>query len=100
MNGKSALEKYVRKGNELPDFQFIRDYQIAVKNFCEDSTRSIRNDESTFCGEPSIIFFNKPARLVAIFYPDEPKKFISAYKITQRQVDIYYETSNIGRLTD
>jgi len=74
----------------------IRAYQNAIKSFCETKNQSIkRNDESFFRGEPSITFFNKETRQVVIFNR-ETKIFRTAYKLADRNVEIYLETGNIG----
>jgi hypothetical protein len=86
---------YVRKGKTLPNLDSIGAYQNAIKNFCNDRTQSDRNDKSTFRGEPSITFFNRKTRQVAIF-DRETKIFITAYKLTKRSVDEYLTTGNIG----
>jgi hypothetical protein len=86
---------YVRKGNRLPSLDLIRAYQNAIKNFCEDRNQSDRNDKSTFRGEPSITFFNKKTRQVAVFNR-ETKIFITAYKLAERSVDEYLTTGIIG----
>jgi len=67
---------YIRKGKKLPSLDLIRDYQNAMKNFCEDRNRSDRNDTSTFEGKPSITFFNKETRQAVIF-DRETKIFIT-----------------------
>jgi len=73
----------------------IRAYQNAIKNFCEDPNQSVRNDKSTFRGEPSIQFFNKEIRQVVIF-GQETKIFIIAYKLSESSVDEYLKTGNLG----
>ena len=85
----------MRKGQKLPSLDFIRAYQNAIKNFCEDPNQSDRNDGSTFQGEPSIIFFNEKTRQVVIF-DRETKIFRTAYKLAERSVDEYLTTGNIG----
>ena len=55
----------------------------------------IRNDESTFRGEPSITFFNKETRQVVIF-DRETKIFLTAYKISPDQLIRYLKTDKIG----
>ena len=86
---------YVRKNNKLPSLDLIRDYQNAIKNFCEDRNQSDRNDESTFRGEPSITFFNQETRQVVILNR-ETKIFITAYKISPDQLIRYLKTGEIG----
>jgi hypothetical protein len=86
---------YVRKGNKLPSLDLIRAYQNAIKNFCEDPNQSVRNDRSTFRGEPSITFFNQETRQVVIF-DRETKIFITAYKVPKFSIDDYLKTGNIG----
>jgi len=86
---------YVRKGNKLPSLDLTRAYQNVIKNFCEDRSRSDKNDESTFQGEPSITFFNEKTRQVVIF-DRETKIFITAYKISPNQVIDYLKIGNIG----
>ena len=86
---------YVHKGNKVPSLDLIRAYQNAIKNFCEDRSRSDRNEESTFQGEPSITFFNEKTRQVVIF-DRETKTFITAYKLADRHVREYERTGNIG----
>ena len=85
----------MRKGQKLPNLDFIRAYQNAIKKFCEDSTQSTRNDKSTFRGEPSIIFFNEETRQVVVFNR-ETKIFITAYKLSTDQRDRYSKTYEIG----
>jgi Colicin D len=87
---------YVRKGKKLPSLDLIRAYQNAIKNFCENRNQSVRNDESTFRGEPSITFFNQETRQVVIF-DKETKIFITAYKLAERSVNKYLTTGIIGR---
>ena len=58
---------YGRKNNRLPNLDFTKAYQNAIKNFCEDQNQSDRNDESISRGKPSITFFNQETRQVAIF---------------------------------
>ena len=94
-SSKGGIVSYVRKGKKLPSLDFIRAYQNAIKNFCEDRSKSDRNDESTFRGEPSITFFNEKTRQVVIFNR-ETKIFITAYKLAERSVDEYLTTGNIG----
>ena len=86
---------YLRKGKKLPSLDFIRAYQNAIKNFCEDRNQSDRNDKSTFRGEPSITFFNQETRQVVIF-DRETKIFITAYKISPDQLIRYLKTGEIG----
>ena len=76
--------RYVRKGNKLPSLDLIRAYQNAIKNFCEDRNQSNRNDESTFRGEPSVIFFNEKTRQVVIF-DQKTNLFVTAYKLAERR---------------
>ena len=95
INAKGGIVAYVRKGNKLPSLNLIRAYQNAIKNFCEDPNQSVRNDKSTFRGEPSITFFNQETRQVVIF-DRETKIFITAYKLAERSVDEYLTTGNIG----
>ena len=93
--GKRGLVAYLRKAKNSPSLDLIRAYQNATKNFCEDRNLSVRNDESTFRGEPSITFFNKETRQVVIF-DRETKIFITAYKISKNQIVDYEKTGNIG----
>ena len=95
INAKAGIVAYVRKGNKLPSLDLIRAYQNAVKNFCENSNQSVKNDKSTFRGEPSITFFNQETRQVVIFN-QEKKIFITAYKLAKRSVNEYLTTGNIG----
>ena len=95
INAKGGIVAYVRKGNKLPSLDLIRAYQNAIKNFCEDPNQSVRNDRSTFRGEPSITFFNQETRQVVIF-DQETKIFITAYKLAEKGVDEYLTTGNIG----
>ena len=95
MNAKGGLLPYARKGNKLPSLDLIRAYQNAIKNFCEDPNQSVRNDKSTFRGEPSITFFNQETRQVVIFN-QEKKIFITAYKLAKRSVNEYLTSGNIG----
>jgi len=85
----------VRKGQKLPNLDFIRAYQTAIKKFCEDPTQSTRNDQSTFRGEPAITFFNRETNQVAVFNR-QTKIFITAYKLTERSGDECLTTGNIG----
>ena len=85
----------MRKGQKLPNLDFIRAYQNAIKKFCEDRTQSTRNDKSTFRGEPSIIFFNQETRQVVVFNR-ETKIFRTAYKISPDQLIRYLKTGEIG----
>jgi len=94
-SGKGGIVSYVRKVKKLPSLDFIRAYQNAIKNFCEDRNQSDKNDGSTFQGEPSISFFNEKTRQVVIF-DRETKIFITAYKLAERSVDEYLTTGNIG----
>lgn len=55
INAPGGVVSYVRKGQKLPirvttlpSLNFIRAYQTAIKKFCEDTTQSTKNDESTF----------------------------------------------------
>lgn len=57
INAKGGIVAYVRKGNKLPSLDLIRAYQNAIKNFCEDPNQSVRNDRSTFRGEPFYYVF-------------------------------------------
>jgi len=95
INAKGGIVAYLRKGNKLPSLDLTRAYQNAIKNFCEDPNQSVRNDKSTFQGEPSITFFNQETRQVVIF-DQETKIFITAYKLAERSVDEYLTTGNIG----
>jgi len=96
INAPGGIIAYVRKGKKLPSLDLIRAYQNAIKSFCETKNQSIkRNDESFFRGEPSITFFNKETRQVVIFNR-ETKIFRTAYKLADRNVEIYLETGNIG----
>jgi len=94
-SGKGGIVSYVRKVKKLPSLDFIRAYQNAIKNFCEDRNQSDRNDGSTFQGEPSISFFNEKTQQVVIF-DRETKIFITAYKLAELSVDEYLTTGNIG----
>lgn len=95
INAKGGIVAYIRKGNKFPSLDLTRAYQNAIKNFCEDRNQSDRNDESFFQGKPSITFFNKETRQAAIF-DREPKIFITAYSLSDRSVDPYLKTGNIG----
>ena len=95
INAQGGIVAYLLKGNKLPSLDLIRAYQNAIKNFCEDPSQSVRNDKSTFRGEPSITFFNQETRQVVIF-DQETKIFITAYKLAERSVDEYLTTGNIG----
>ena len=95
INAKGGIVPYVRKGNKLPSLDLIRAYQNAIKNFCEDPNQSVRNDKSTFRGEPSITFFNQETRQVVIFN-QEKKIFITTYKLAKRSVNEYLTSGNIG----
>ena len=95
INAKGGIVAYVRKGNKLPSLDFIRAYQNAIKNFCEDPNQSVRNDRSTFRGDLSITFFNKETRQVVIF-TRETKIFITAYKLTENSAEEYLRTGDIG----
>ena len=77
INAKGGIVAYIQKGKTLPNLDLIRAYQNAIKNFCEDPNQSVRNDKSTFRGEPSITFFNQETRQVVIF-DRETKIFITA----------------------
>ena len=92
---KGGIVDYVRKGNRLPSLDLIRSYQNAIKDFCEDRNKSVRNDTIIFRGEPSIAFFNQETRQIAIF-DQKTKVFITAYKLAERQVDKYIINGNIG----
>ena len=92
---KGGIRAYVQQGKPLPSLDFIRAYQNAIKSFCEDRTRSVRNDKSTFRGQPSITFFNEQTRQVVIF-DQETKIFITAYKLAERSVESYIENGEIG----
>ena len=95
INENGGIVAYVRKGNKLPSLDFIRAYQNAIKNFCEDRNQSTRNDNSTFRGTPSITFFNEETRQLVIF-DRETKIFITAYKLASRNVADYLKTGRIG----
>ena len=95
INAKGGIRFYVQQGKKLPSLDFIRAYQTAIKNFCEDPTRSVRNDESTFRDQPCITFFNQQTRQIIIF-DRETKIFITAYKLAERSVDEYVRTGQIG----
>jgi len=95
INAKGGIVSYVRKGNKLPSLDFTRAFQNVIKNFCEDPSQSVRNDESTFRGEPSITFCNQETRQVVIF-KRETKMFISAYKLTENSLANYIKTGSIG----
>ena len=92
---KGGIRAYVQRGKTLLSLDLIRAYQNVIKNFCEDRSRSDRNEESTFQGEPSITFFNEKTRQVVIF-DRETKIFITASKLAEYSVDEYLTTSNIG----
>lgn len=64
---KGGLVTYVQKGKTLPSLDFIRSYQNAIKNFCENRNLSERNDGSTFRGTPCMTFSNLERRLTVIF---------------------------------
>ena len=86
---------YVQKGKTLPSLDFIRPYQNAIKNFCENRNLSERNDESTFRGNPCVTFFNQETRLIVVF-DKETHFFITAYKLAPRSVDSYLTNGLIG----
>ena len=95
INLKGGIVGYVRKSKKLPSLDLIRAYQNAIKNFCEDRNQSEVNNESTFRKTPSITFFNRETRQVAIF-DRKTKIFITAYKLEERSFIKYLETSTIG----
>ena len=57
--------------------------------------QSDRNDESTFRGEPAIMFFNRETKQIAIFNK-ETKVFRTASKLGRLGADIYLETGILG----
>lgn len=91
-----GIVDYVKEGGRLPSHEHIRAYQNALKDFCEGSTSS-KNKKSTFQGSPSITFYDKTTRQVAIYNPDTGD-FISGYKISKPRSQDYQTRGNIGNL--
>lgn len=96
INKKGGIVAYVQKGKELPSRDLIKAYQYSIKSFCEDPNSSVKNDQSTFQGEPSITFFDKKTKKVVIFNRKE-NTFISAYKINKHQAEEYEKSHSIGK---
>lgn len=59
--------KYLQEGGRLPSNEHIQAIQGAVKSFCEDASKSRKNEGSPFKGEPSITYSNEKTRQVVIF---------------------------------
>lgn len=91
MNSQGGIVTYIQRGNKLPSLDFIRAYQTAIKISCKDKNQSARNDETIFKEQPTITFFNKKTREVAI-----RKIFIAACKLADRSFTEYLKTGNIG----
>ena len=93
--GNGGLVAYVQKGKTLPSLDFVRAYQNAIKNFCENRNLSSKNNNSTFRGKPCVTFFNQDTRIIVVF-DKETHLFITAYKLAERSVKEYLTNSSIG----
>ena len=93
--GNGGLVAYVQKGKTLPSLDFVRAYQNAIKNFCENRNLSSKNNNSTFRGKPCVTFFNQDTRIIVVF-DKETHLFITAYKLAERSVEEYLTNSSIG----
>jgi hypothetical protein len=91
------IVKYVQEGGKLPSDEHIQAIQGAVKSFCEDASKSIKNEGSTFRVEPSITYSNENPRQVVIFKPDDGDLIIN-YKIRENRIEDYKLTANIGEI--
>ena len=87
----------MQEGGRLPTQAHIQASQTAIKNFCEDNSRSVKNEKSTFYGSASITFANENTRQIVVFEPDG-SDLKSGYKLAQRHADAYEETGNIGEV--
>lgn len=79
----------------LPTDELIEEFQLEMKDFCENTHGVVRNNKSTFQDDPSITFYQKKTRLVVIF-DRFTKEFRSAYKLTEPQATRYELTGEIG----
>lgn len=85
-----GIVKYVQEGGRLPSDEHIQAIQSAVREFCEDSNKSTRNENSTFKGKPFITHSNEIRRQVVIFNPDGNDL------ISPNRMKDYLRTGNIG----
>ena len=92
---KVGIVKYVQEGGRLPSDKHIQAIQGALKSFCEDVSKSIKNEVSTFRGEPSITYFNERTRQTVIFQRDGTD-LKTGYKMSRNRIDDYLRTGNIG----
>lgn len=92
---EGGLVSYVRKGNALPNLDLIRAFQNAVKDFCEDTDRSEKNEEGIYQSKPAIIFFNRETNQIAVFNKKK-KTFITAYKLGENNADTYLTSGTAG----
>lgn len=95
---KRGIISYVRKGSRLPSLDLIRDFQTAIKDFCEDQDQVEVNYESTFRGQPSITFLNRKTGQIVVF-KRATKTFLTGYKLSETNVDKYLETGKLGQET-
>ena len=95
-----GLPKYVRLGNPLPSVELIKDYQAAVKGFCENSeklpsgTYSSRGDQKV---HKSSFYYNDETRKIVAFNM-ETQDLITASTYNPKDFAMFRVTKNLGRL--
>ena len=95
-----GLTKYVRLGNTLPPVELIKDYQAAVKVFCENSERlpsgtyNSRGDQKV---HKSSFYYNDNTRKIVAFNI-ETQDLITAGTYNLKDFSMFRVTKNIGRL--
>lgn len=88
--------EYVAQGGKLPSTDLVRDYIDAIKMFCENNPRVIRNDTTAkFKGDPMIAFYDDSTRQIALFERDT-KKFRTGYILTVNQAKRYNQFGSVG----
>ena len=96
-----GLTNYVREGRPLPPMELINDFQMAVKNMCEnpnsrrfDGEYSSRGEEKT---HDAFYCCNKYTRQVAAFNK-ETRDIITAGKYNLRAYNRFVDTRHLGNL--
>ena len=95
-----GLTKYVQLGNPLPPVELIKDYQAAVKVFCENSERlpsstyRSRGDQKV---HKSSFYYNDNTRKIVAFNI-ETQDLITGGTYNLKDFTMFRVTKNIGRL--
>ena len=95
-----GFTNYVRLGNDLPSLELINDFQAALKEFCQNSTK-LQNGTYSSRAEKKIhdssFYYDNKTRKIVVF-KKETHDLITSGIYNRKAFNLFLTTRNLGRL--